>query len=183
MVNKLKKYSIIYADPPWCYDASDFLAEKSLITKNRNTQYATMDFEDLKALPVQNIAEKDCLLFMRTTSAFVYGAIEVGMTWGFKFSVVGFVWDKQAINPGNYTLSNCEFVLIFKKGKIPTPRGLRNVRAMISEKRKKHSAKPAEVRNRIVQMFPSSSRIELFAREKVKGWDSWGNEIISDIVL
>ena len=74
-------------------------------------------------------------------------------------------------------MSQCEICVIGKKGKIPQPRGLRNVRQFISEKRRKHSQKPDEVRDRIEKMFPYHNRIELFARTKHERWDSWGNEI------
>jgi len=78
---------------------------------------------------------------------------------------------------GSYTMSECEICLIGKKGKIPQPRGARNIRQFLSEKKTRHSAKPVEIRNRIEQMFPTQDKIELFARNKTDGWDVWGNEV------
>ena len=142
-----------------------------------------MDLTRLKLLNVAEHCEKDCLLFMWATSPHLDQAIELLKSWGFQWATVGFVWDKQRVNPGFYTMSQVELCLIGKRGKIPSPRGARNIRQFVSEMRGDHSAKPAEVRKRIEQMFPTQKKLELFAREKVPGWDSWGNEIESDVVV
>lgn len=75
-------------------------------------------------------------------------------------------------------MPQCELCLIFKKGKIPADR-VRNpgTKQFVSEKISRHSAKPIEIRKRIEQMFPTSKKIELFARESVDGWDCFGDEI------
>ena len=125
---------------------------------------------------VQSIIADDCLLFMWTSSPHLDQAIELGKAWGFQWSTIGFVWDKQRVNPGYYTMSQCELCLIFKRGKIPQPRGRRDIRQLVSELRGAHSAKPDEVRKRIEAMFPKQAKIELFARTKARGWDCWGDE-------
>ena len=114
---------------------------------------------------------------MWSSSPHLDQAIELGKSWGFKYITIGFVWDKQAVNPSYYTMSQVEICLIFKKGKIPQPRGARNIRQLISIKRTRHSAKPTEVRDRITEMFPTQLKVEMFARERVEGWDSVGNEV------
>ena len=106
-----------------------------------------------------------------------FQAIELLKSWGFNYATIGFIWDKQRVNPGFYTMSQCEICLIGKRGKIPRPRGARNIRQLVSEMRGRHSAKPHEVRKRIELMFPDQDKIELFARERVEGWDAWGNEV------
>jgi N6-adenosine-specific RNA methylase IME4 len=93
------------------------------------------------------------------------------------------VWDKQKVNPGFYTMSQVELCLIGKRGKIPKPRGARNIRQMVSVMRQKHSAKPEEVRKRIEEMFPEQTKLEMFAREAPEGWDVHGNEIEADVFL
>ena len=80
-------------------------------------------------------------------------------------------------NPGQYTLSNCEICILFKRGKIPSPRGARNIQQLVRVPRGKHSEKPIEVLDRITKMFPTQDKIELFARKKVQGWDSWGLDV------
>jgi N6-adenosine-specific RNA methylase IME4 len=111
---------------------------------------------------------------MWATSPHLNQAIELGTAWGFEYKTIGFVWDKMNHNPGQYTLSNCEICLIFKKGKIPRPRGARNVQQLVRVKRGEHSAKPIEVAEGIEKMFPTQEKIELFCRRKRPGWSAWG---------
>ena len=130
---------------------------------------------------MSDIAEDDCLLFLWATSPHLDQAIELGKAWGFEWATVAFVWDKQKVNPGFYTLSQCELCLVFKRGKIPQPRGARNIRQLVSAKRGPHSSKPEEVRNRIDKMFPAQQKIELFARSMTPPnpkWSLWGLEAI-----
>lgn len=87
--------------------------------------------------------------------------------------------DKCNHNPGQYTLSNCELCLIFKRGRIPKPRGARNIQQLVRVPRTKHSAKPIEVLHNIEKMFPTQKKIELFAREKHDGWTVWGLDVLS----
>lgn len=173
-----KKYHIIYADPPWDYKGQrQHNGPDGHETGGAIVHYPTITTKKMKEIDIQKITEEDCLLFMWATSPHLDQAIELGKAWEFNWATIGFVWDKLKVNPGFYTLSQVELCLIFKKGKIPTPRGKRNIRQVVYVKRSKHSEKPEEVRRRIEMMFPIHKKIELFARKKVDGWDSWGNEI------
>lgn len=174
------KYQVIYCDPPWDYKGQTQHGGKGKSdTGSALSHYPTMKLKELIALKpmIDKLADDDCMLFMWASSPHLDQAIDLIKGWGFKWATVGFVWDKQKVNPGFYTMSQCELCLIGKKGKIPQPRGARNVRQFVSEMRGRHSAKPHEVRLRIEQMFPDQNKIELFARERVKGWDAWGNEV------
>ena len=188
-----KKYSIIYADPPWDYggkmqyDKSSIKTintgfEKNVFISAANFKYPTVKLNDLKTLDVKSIAEDDCILFMWTTGPQMSNSIELGEAWGFEYKTVAFVWDKQVHNPGRYTLSQTEFVLAFKKGKFPTPRGARNIRQLVSIRRGGHSEKPEIVIAGITKMFPKQTKIELFARKNYFGWDNWGLEIPNEKV-
>lgn len=183
-----KKYDVIYADPPWDYGGKMQYDKSSIKTENVNFEkdifissasfkYPTMKLKDLKLLDVRAIAKDDCLLFMWTTGPQMANSIVLGESWGFEYKTVAFVWDKQVHNPGRYTLSQTEFVLAFKRGKFPTPRGARNVRQFVSVHRNEHSEKPQIVIEGITKMFPSQDKIELFARKNYEGWDNWGLEI------
>lgn len=183
-----EKYQIIYADPPWDYggkmqyDKSTIKSEnidfkKKIFLSSATFKYPTLKLKQLMELNIDSIADKDCLLFMWTTGPQLENAVKLGESWGFKYKTVAFVWDKMIHNPGRYTLSQTEFVLVFKKGKIPSPRGARNVRQMLSEPRGKHSEKPLQVIEGITKMFPYQKKIELFARKNFVGWDNWGLEI------
>tara|TARA_B100000767_G_C19722333_1_gene517860 strand:+ start:149 stop:817 length:669 start_codon:yes stop_codon:yes gene_type:complete len=182
-----KKYQVIYADPPWFYngklqfDKSSKSKDKIDIKRNifvstASFKYPTLKSEELKKLKVEDISDKDCILFMWTSNPHLDQAIELGKSWGFDYKTVAFVWNKMVHNPGQYNLSYCELCLLFKKGKVPTPRGARNIKQLVESKRTKHSEKPIKVLTNIEKMFPSQKKIELFARIRNKGWDVWGLE-------
>lgn len=183
-----KKYDIIYADPPWDYggkmqyDKTSIKSEnigfkKDIFISSANFKYPTLKLKELKQLNVNSIAKDDCLLFMWTTGPQLAIAVELGTSWGFEYKTMAFVWDKMIHNPGRYTLSQTEFCLVFKKGRIPSPRGARNIRQLVSVPRGKHSEKPTVVIEGITKMFPTQNKIELFARNNYNGWDNWGLEI------
>lgn len=183
-----KKYQVIYADPPWDYGGKMQYDKTTIKNENKNFEkkiflssasfkYPTLKLKQLKTLNVDSIADDDCILFMWTTGPQLSNAVELGEAWGFEYKTVAFVWDKMIHNPGRYTLSQTEFVLAFKKGKFPTPRGARNIRQMVKIPRGKHSEKPIEVIDGITKMFPKQDKIELFARNNFIGWDNWGLEI------
>lgn len=183
-----KTYDIIYADPPWDYGGKmqydkSSLKDKNLgFTKNifisaANFKYPTLKLSELKQLDIPSISKENCILFMWTTGPQLANSIELGTFWGFDYKTIAFVWDKQVHNPGRYTLSQTEFVLAFKRGVFPSPRGAKNIRQFFSHHRGKHSEKPEYVIESISQMFPSQNKIELFARMNYVGWDNWGLEI------
>ena len=183
-----KQYDIILADPPWDYGGK-VQYDKSIIKKNNpnysnkifmssaNFKYPTLKKKELMEIPVNDISKENCLLFMWTTNPHLEQAIQLGSYWGFEYKTVAFVWNKMAHNPGQYTLSYCELCLLFKRGKIPNPRGARNIKQLINSPRKRHSEKPQETIENIEKMFPCQNKIELFARKDVKGWDNWGLDI------
>lgn len=183
-----KKYDIIYVDPPWDYggklqfdktskgqDKIDL--DKKIFISSANFKYPTVKTKDLIKIPILDIAKDDCLLFMWVTNPHLAQGIKLGESWGFNYRTVAFVWDKMVHNPGQYTMSYCELCLVFKRGRIPKPRGARNIKQLIHVPRGKHSQKPIEVLNAIEKMFPTQDRIELFARHKPEGWDVWGLDV------
>lgn len=187
-----EKYDIIYADPPWdyggkmqydktCKKSDNENWERSIFISAANFKYPTIKTDVMKRIPISEIAADDCLLFMWVTSPHLAQGIELGSSWGFEYKTVAFVWDKMTHNPGQYTLSNCELCLVFKKGRIPSPRGARNIQQLIHVPRREHSRKPDEVRDNIVKMFPTQKKIELFARQKPDGWDVWGLDVREEI--
>jgi N6-adenosine-specific RNA methylase IME4 len=186
-----KKFDIIYADPPWHYngklqfDKSSKSVDQIDLSRNifissATFKYPTLKTSELMEIPIHEIAKDDCLLFMWTSNPHLAQAIELGEAWGFEYKTVAFVWDKMNHNPGQYTLSNCELCLVFKRGRIPKPRGARNIQQLVRSPRKKHSEKPIEVIQAIDKMFPTQERIELFARRKTKGWSVWGLDVFKE---
>lgn len=175
-MNLNKKYDIIYADPPWRYESQRCIDVKSALNEKENFHYPTMSFDEIYNLPIKEITNKNCLLFLWVVSPKIPECLVTGVKWGFKYITIGFVWEKILTNPGNYTLSSIEMCAIFKKGKIPIPRGSRTEKQFLYRKKQKHSQKPDEIRKRIENMFPTQSKIELFARNQYPGWDVWGND-------
>ncbi len=172
-----KKYQIIYADPPWTYKV--WTAKGG--HKSASAHYKTMSIEDIKKLPIQNIADKDCVLFIWVTMPNLIEGIETIKSWGFNYKTCGFTWLKiyKNGNPvcglGYWTRSNAELCLLATKGK---PKRInKGVYQAVLDIQREHSRKPDCVRNRIVELMGDLPRIELFARHKVAGWDCWGNEI------
>ena len=176
-------YSVIYADPPWTYSTKECLTPDSILNGELNTHYDTMKLQDVYDLPVKALAEKDCILFLWVVSPMLEDGFKCLKAWGFKYSTIGFVWEKQRTNPGHYTLSSCEICLVARRGNIPKPRGSRNTRQFLSELRRDHSQKPDTLRDRIADMFPEQKKIELFGRERFHGWDCYGNEGMENIIL
>ena len=173
----MKKYKIIYADPPWEWKTYSKNGRK----KTSDRHYSLMTLEDISNLPIKDIADDNCILFMWTQDAHLKNAIQIGEKWGFIYKTIGFVWDKQNFGMGYWTRKGAEICLLFTKG---TPKRISGgVRQFISEKNTKHSQKPDEVRNRIVQLCGDISKIELFARDQKEGWDVYGNEVENSINL
>ena len=176
------KYQIIYADPPWSYDNFQGKGKKY---GDVSAHYTTMLLEDLKKLNVNILSDKNCILFMWATFPHLKNAIEVLESWGFKYITVAFVWVKtdskgkyRADGLGFYTNSNAEIVLIGKKGTFQ--RQCNNVKQIIFSKKRQHSRKPDEIYQRIIDLCGKLPRIELFARQRIEGWDVWGNEVPTD---
>ena len=183
-------FSILYADPPWDYKGQKQHAGKGKAdTGGAEIHYPTMKLEELKRLDIPSVCEPDCLLFMWTSSPHFDQAIELMKAWGFSWATVGFVWNKKKVNPGFYTMSQVEICIIGKRGKIPQPRGARNIRQYLCKERTKHSEKPLIVMQRIDRMFPTQRKLELFARKLPEGvirdatWSVWGNEVQSDVQI
>jgi len=186
-----ERFAILYADPPWHYNGKLQYDKTATLGKNRgwkrdifvsaaSFKYPTIKTSELKKLDVLSIAEDNSLLFMWATNPHLQQAIELGVAWGFEYKTIAFIWNKMVHNPGQYTLSYCEPCLLFKRGRIPQPRGARNIKQLVSCQRTRHSEKPIEIAQSIEKMFPTQSKIELFARTRKKGWKSWGLEAIGE---
>lgn len=173
--NTDKKYSIIYADPPWRY------ADKKC-NGGAEKYYPTMSINDICNLPVKNIANKDAILFMWVTYPMLSEGLKVIDKWGFKYKTIGFQWVKTNrkdrnsffFGLGRWTRGNTECCLIATRGK--PKRISTNVGQLIVEPLTRHSEKPDIVRDKIVQLMGDLPRIELFARTTKEHWHCWGND-------
>ena len=176
----IKKYEIIYADPPWSY--------KNRGRGSANKHYPTMTLDDICALPVQNIAAKNSALFMWVTFPQLPEAFCVMHKWGYIYKTVAFVWIKQNkiakswfYGMGYWTRSNAEICLLGIKGH--PQRQSKCVHQLIVSPVEEHSKKTEIVRHKIIQLMGNLPRIELFARQQIDGWDVWGNEVCNSVML
>lgn len=177
--NTDKKYNIIYADPPWAYH----VWSKKGQGRSAESHYSTMEKENIQNLPINRICEKNCVLFLWVTAPCLEQGLELIRAWGFTYKTVGFTWVKQNkksdsffTGMGYYTRANAEYCMIATKGKI-LERKSHAVNSVVCSHIERHSKKPNQVRDRIVQLFGDIPRIELFAREHADGWDCFGNEV------
>lgn len=164
------KYHIIYADPPWRYDYS--LSDSRMI----ENQYPTMEIDDICALPIGDIADKNCVLFLWATSPKLPEAMQVVESWGFNYRTC-MVWVKDRIGMGYYARQRHELLLIATVGEPSVPAPVNRPDSVISAPRTKHSKKPEEVYNIIETMYPGSTKIELFARNNREEWAKWGDQL------
>ena len=170
-------YKIILSDCPWPYNNP-----KGNNPAMGGITYPTMTVEDLKELPVAEIADKDCALFFWVTFPKLKEGLDVIEAWGFKYITCTFNWVKLNRKSGtlysglgHWTNGNAELCLFAKRGR--PKRIAKNVKQIVEAPVGAHSAKPPEVRDRIVSLIGDLPRIELFAREKAPGWDAIGLDI------
>lgn len=178
----MKKYKIIYADPPWKFIG--WSVNKSG-KKSPSQHYEVQDLKWIKELPIKKLADKDCILFLWVTYPTLEISFDVLKAWGFNYSTLGFTWIKTTKNNkfhyglGYWTRANPEICLIGTRGH--PKRITKSISNLIVSKVREHSRKPDEVRKRIVQLMGDLPRIELFARQRFEGWDVWGNESPNEI--
>ena len=172
-----KKYNIIYADPPWSYGFN-------WGNGAADNEYSTMSIQELKELPVNDIADDQCQLYMWVTNPFLVSgeAIEIMKAWGFTPKQL-LTWVKTYKNGvpemgmGYYYRNSTEHIIYGIKGKNIKllNKNTKNIHNVINPRQ--HSKKPDYFRDMILECSGDLPRIELFAREKINGWDSWGNEL------
>lgn len=174
-----KKFDVIYADPPWKFGSAK---SGGSMKSGASQKYDVMTIDSLKQMPVHELASDNCLLVMWWVGAMPQEAIDLVNAWGFTLkNMNGFMWNKLTVKGvpffgmGYYTRAGSESAIIAIKGK-PDIQS-RGVRAVISAKAGKHSQKPSEFRRAIEELMGDVPRIELFARQKADGWESFGNEL------
>ena len=169
-------YGAILADPPWRFQTWSAKGEG----RSPQRHYRCMELAEVQALPVRDLALRDCLLFLWATAPMLPQALTTMETWGFRYSTGG-AWAKQnssgvgwRLGTGFRLRSSAEFWLIGQRGS--PGRISRSETNLIVAPVGRHSAKPAGARRKIKAMV-NGPYCELFARERTDGWDSWGDEL------
>lgn len=146
-----KKYSVIYADPPWRY-------ERSKVQGAAEKHYPTMGIDELCALPVPELAAKDCALFLWATFPQLPEALRLIRAWSFRYRTVAFVWLKRNrkspswfYGMGYWTRSNAEICLLATKGK--PKRQSAGVHQFLISPIEQHSKKPDAAREKSLPLW------------------------------
>jgi N6-adenosine-specific RNA methylase IME4 len=136
-----------------------------------------MALADLRALELP--AGERCVLCLWSVISLQPQAFALLADWGFRYESQ-IVWDKGTIGPGVYVRNQHELLLIAFKGASQPPDPLERPPSVIRAKRGRHSEKPAIFAEWLERMYPSLSKLELFARGKPRpGWSAWGNEVVA----
>ena len=172
---------IIYADPPWNYTSTG----QGIPSRSKKGQpYRAMRMIDIYDFQLPDLAD-DCILFMWATAPLMPEAIHTIKCWGFDYKTIAFTWikkNKKATDTnfwgmGSWTRSNPEFCLIATRGK---PKCVsHSIHSVIETPIQEHSKKPDIVRDKIVELCGDKKRTELFARMKVDGWESMGDQLLN----
>lgn len=170
----LFRYRMVMADPPWSFATYSAKGHG----KSAHAQYQCMSLEEIKALPVAQIAAPDAYLWLWATNPMLRQAFEVLDAWGARFVTAGH-WCKTtkggglAFGTGYVLRSAGEPFLIGAWGK---PRvASRSIRSVVWARAREHSRKPDEAFAAAEKMI-DGPRIELFSRESRLGWETWGQE-------
>lgn len=161
------KFRVIYADPPWQFDNEGF-------EQSAEQQYPTMPVKTICDMKIREKVGEKAVLFLWVTNAFLEEGLKVCKEWGFEYKT-NMIWIKdKGPTIGWFTQSRHEMLFIATKGEGVHPKEKLN--SWFEAPVTKHSKKPEKVYDMIERMY-EGPYLELFARNKRKGWQSWGNEI------
>ncbi len=182
----MKKYKVIYLDPPWKYGKWGKGSSKCLLKKYQEEPtplpYESMTLKEITNLPINKLVDENCELYLWVTQKYLPYSFGIINCWGFKYCQT-LTWCKTPMGTGQGGIfcPTTEFLILGRKGKMPIKDRVDST--WWNKKRQmKHSKKPGFFRQ-LIESVSDSPRIELFAREKTEGWDVWGNEVESDIEL
>lgn len=166
-----KQYRTILADPPWDVQQVGRLGAQR--------HYPLMSVQQICALDVGQLAAESAHLWLWVTNAAIFAGREVMQAWGFTYRSV-LTWVKPVYGLGQYLRTASEHLLLGTRGKAPIL--FRSQPSWLFAPRQEHSHKPEE-QYAVIERCSPGPYLELFARAKRPGWDCWGNEVASDVVV
>lgn len=179
-------YRTIVADPPWSPDLGGTWGARADKARPQRF-YKTMSLDDIKALGVASLAAPQAHLYLWAIAAHVDWGYEVARAWGFE-PIITWTWKKPGLGVGRFRC-NTEHVIVARRGSRhgnPFGQGGRHAQAtdgtLFEWGRGRHSQKPDEFFDLVERLSPAP-RLEMFARRRRLGWDAWGDEIDSDLVV
>lgn len=204
----MKKYQLIYADPAWPFRVWNRDTGQG---RSAEAHYRTMSMQAICDLPIADLADKNCVLFVWAVWPSLPDAFRVIDAWGFEFKTLAWEWVKLnklwnkfvpkslpvdngdyntwfprlfAFGMGYYTRANPEPCLLAVKKRGNYPVAVHNERNLLFAPLREHSQKPEEAYDKINRLYPEAwPRLELFARNTRPGWDCWGNEVENSIKM
>jgi len=181
----MKKYKTIVADPPWKYGKWGTGSSKALVQTDEAEPlpYDSMTVDEISSLPVGEISDKDCELYLWTTGKYLHDAFHVMAAWGFKYCQT-LTWCKapMGLGQGGAYCPTTEFLLLGRKGKMPKGKKREDSTWWQVKRQKRHSQKP-EFFQDMIERVTDGPRLEMFARREREGWDVFGNEVENSISL
>jgi len=173
------KYKTIVIDPPWKY--GKWAAPKNRKGQEYDLPYNYMTIDEIKGLPIKNLADKNCELYLWTTQKYLPIAFEVLNAWGFKYCQT-LTWCKKPRGTGQggvYCPTN-EFLILARRGKMPKVKRVDSTWWLTKRPHNSHSTKP-EFFQDLIETVTDSPRLEMFARRKREGWAVFGDEVNDSI--
>lgn len=178
-----KKYQTIYADPPWRFQNR---TGKVAPEHKRLNRYDTMTVKEIMSLPVSEITDDKCHLYLWVPNALLPDGLAVMQAWGFEYKT-NLIWEKvrkdgapDGRGVGFYFRNVTEILLFGIKGnKNRTLQAGRSQVNLLRTMKREHSRKPDEFIPLIENCSPGP-RLEMFARGDREGWDMWGNQANDD---
>lgn len=197
----MKKYQVIYADPPWSYENKKTGGN---MISGAEQHYKLMTNEDIMNMPIQDISAKNSICFMWATVPLLPEGLATLAAWGFKYKTM-LTWRKiMSLGMGYWFRGQCEHLLLGVRGNVKAFRQQSSnfyesevfeLDECFQSRAGKHSQKPAHFReliNKAVNVsFEDPLKLELFARSRAglfpddeyKGWDVFGNQVNNSIEL
>jgi len=177
-----KKYNTIVIDPPWNISMTGKVKREE--NRSETLPYRTMTIEEIKNIPLKNIANIGCHVYCWTTNKMLHETFHILKSWGVNFHLVMPMVKPSGIAPCMGYVFASEFVILGFFGK---PMQKFNKIGKLNwikffNGANKHSSKPDEFYKLVEEMSPVP-RIDIFARNKRKGWDVFGDEVDSDVQL
>lgn len=181
----MKKYKTIVIDPPWPYRRTWGKASKAHRPNGVDVPmpYNQLSLEEIKAINITGIASENCELYLWTTQKYLSEAFIVLKAWGYKYCQT-IIWCKtpRGIGQGGVYCPTNEFLILGRKGKMPNVKRINSTWFLTKRPHNSHSTKPDFFQD-MIEKVTDEPRLEMFARRKRHGWDVWGNEVESDILI
>jgi len=193
-----EKYNLIYADPPWqqktgrrmdCYKIVDGKQIwNSVVNKSADMDYPTMTVQEIAAIPVKSIIDKNAFLFLWVTNKYLLDSKEVINAWGFKY-VSCITWKKKRMGGGlgGVVRVTSEHLLFCRRGNLKAtgiiPESVIEAKRPYKNGYPCSSKKPEIFAEMIQSVSPAGKKLEMFARDERFGWDVYGNQVNNSIEI